>query len=194
MILPPILEAAIELHFPFCFIGGLSVQRWGEPRFTQDAAATVLTRFVEDERLVSELLARFRGRRADTAEFALRTRVLLLCASNGVNLDIALGALDFEARSIDRSSEWTIGPGGTIRTCSAEDLVVHKAFASRELDWSDVDHILMRQGRALNAPQILSELRPLAELKGDPSIVGRLEALMERRGVVDRVNKPPERL
>lgn len=98
MILPPILEAAIELqaaleelHFPFCFIGGLSVQRWGEPRFTQDADATVLTRFVGDERLVSEL-------------------------------------------------------------------------------------------------------RPLADLKGDPSIVGRLEALMERRGVVDRVNKPPERL
>ena len=50
----PAAEAAIELRaslqhegFPFCFIGGLAVNRWGEPRYTQDADATVLTDFVD---------------------------------------------------------------------------------------------------------------------------------------------------
>jgi hypothetical protein len=40
----PILEAAgeaqkfLERHdAKFCFIGGVAVQRWGEPRFTRDA-------------------------------------------------------------------------------------------------------------------------------------------------------------
>lgn len=41
--LPRVLEAAIEIQsfcqrrkWRFCFIGGVAVQRWGEPRLTQD--------------------------------------------------------------------------------------------------------------------------------------------------------------
>lgn len=45
--LPRVLEAAIEIQrfcqdrqWPFCFIGGVVVQRWGEPRLTQDVGMT----------------------------------------------------------------------------------------------------------------------------------------------------------
>jgi len=45
-----ILEAANELQtfcsaagWKFCFIGGLAVQRWGEPRQTQAADLTLIT-------------------------------------------------------------------------------------------------------------------------------------------------------
>lgn len=79
----PAAEAALELQaclirgeFPFCFIGGLAVNRWGEPRYTQDADATVLTDFVKDELLVDFLLQHFAGRRPDVRDFALRARVL----------------------------------------------------------------------------------------------------------------------
>jgi hypothetical protein len=48
------------------------------------------------------LLSRFQGRAADARDFALRARVLLLQHSNGVPLDIALGALPFEAHSIEQ--------------------------------------------------------------------------------------------
>jgi len=44
-----LLEAAAEIqHFllnageKFCFIGGVALQRWGEPRFTRDVDLTVL--------------------------------------------------------------------------------------------------------------------------------------------------------
>ncbi len=37
-----------ELGRPYCFIGGLALQRWGEPRMTVDADATVLTAFDHD--------------------------------------------------------------------------------------------------------------------------------------------------
>ena len=40
----------------------------------------------------------------DAAQFALKNRVLLLLASNDVPIDIALGGLPFEARTIERSS------------------------------------------------------------------------------------------
>lgn len=191
MNLHPIVLAALELQQalqdfgrPFCFIGGLALQRWGQPRFTSDADATLLTDWVDDEAAVDYLLARFRGRRADAREFALKARVLLLRSSDDVNLDVALGALDFERRAIERSSDWKYHDA-FLRTCSAEDLIVHKSFASRDQDWVDVEHVLMTQSRKLNVRQIFDELRPLAELKEDASILPRLEALMRKRDVID---------
>lgn len=62
---------------------------------------------------------------------------------------------------------------------------MHKSFASRDQDWVDVEHVLMTQSRKLNVRQIFDELRPLAELKEDASILPRLEALMRKRDVID---------
>jgi hypothetical protein len=180
------LQRALEEGgFPHCFIGGLAIQRWGEPRMTNDADATVLTQFHRDEELADFLLGKFAARRADAKAFALRNRVLLLVANNGVNLDIGLGALDFEMRSIERSTFWTYTPRRLIRTCSAEDLVVHKAFAGRDRDWIDVDMVLLRQGQKLNVPQVFEELVPLAELKEDCDTVPRLQTMMRKRGVLE---------
>ena len=145
----------------------------------------MLTRIVDDERLVDGLLKVFVGRGDDARAFALRNRVLLLKASNGVNLDVSLGVFDFEARCIERATDWRIGDGARVRTCSVEDLIVHKAFAARDLDWIDVERMLMRHGRKLDVRQIFDELRPLAELKEDPAILPRLEALMRKREVID---------
>ncbi len=41
--------------------------------------------------------------------------------------------------SFPRIIEAALELQGLVRRCSAEDLVVHKAFASREIDWRDVD-------------------------------------------------------
>ena len=47
----------------FCFIGGLAVQRWGEPRMTQDADLTLLTGFGNEEGFVDTLLGSFTAQR-----------------------------------------------------------------------------------------------------------------------------------
>jgi len=60
-------------------------------------------------------------------------------------------------------------------TCSAEDLIVHKAFAGRDLDWGDVERILIRQRGKLNLPQIRTELKPLLDLKGELEALEKLE-------------------
>jgi len=184
----PILEAAgeaqkfLELHWAkFCFIGGVAVQRWGEPRFTRDADLSLLTEFVEDEKWVDLLLSAFAARYPGAREFALQRRVLLLKASNGIDLDISLGGLPFEQNCIARASRWIFEDGSYLLTCSAEDLIVHKAFADRGLDWVDIERVIMRQGTALNTRQILRELRPLADLKENPELVIRLQELMDKR-------------
>ena len=183
--IPRVLAAAGEVQNfcqqregRFCFIGGIAVQRWGNPRFTQDVDLTVLTGIGKEEAFTDALLQTFGARRADARAFALSWRVVLLRTSSGVDIDVALGALPFEERSIQRSSTWAWGEDPSLNTCSAEDLVVHKAFAGRDRDWGDVESVLVRQHGKLNLAQVRSELKPLLELKGEPETLGKLERML----------------
>ena len=97
-------------------------------------------------------------------------RVLLIETRQGVGVDAALGALPFEERTVQRASEWAWAEAQTLTTCSADDLVVHKVFAGRYLDWGDVERVLIRQHGKLNLAQIHTELNPLHELKGAPEL------------------------
>lgn len=189
--LPGVLTAAGEvqdfcqrLGWRFCFIGGVALQRWGEPRLTQDVDLTLLTGFGNEQTFVDALLKEFVARRPDAREFALSRRVLLIQTRGGVGVDVALGAFSFEERSIQRASVWAWAAGQSLVTCSAEDLVVHKTFAGRDLDWGDVERVLTRQHRKLDLMQIRSELKPLLELKGAPESLDKLERMLvtvERR-------------
>jgi hypothetical protein len=123
-----ILEAQ---QWQFCFIGGVANFRWGTPRLTTDLDLTLLTGFGREAEFVRMLLGLFESRIPDPAGFAESYRVLLLRTEEGMPVDIALGAMPFEERSIERSSLGELVPGATLRTCAAEDLVVHKAFAAR---------------------------------------------------------------
>lgn len=181
-----LFEAALELQnflndmgWEFCFIGGLAVQRWGEPRLTIDADLTLLTGFGDEEQFVDQILSRYRGRRSDTREFALRYRVLLIQSETGIPLDISLGALPFEERSIRRASFWKVPSGVQLITCSAEDLIVHKCFAGRPEDWRDVEGILCRQAGRLDTDLIFQELQPLVVLKETPETLDQLRRLLE---------------
>lgn len=84
----------------FCFIGGLAVQHWGEIRVTRDVDLTLLTGLGEEEKFVAALLAHYQPRIEKAAEFALRHRVLLLQTPPGIGIDVALGALPFEASAV----------------------------------------------------------------------------------------------
>ena len=162
-------------HWRYCFIGGLAVQRWGEPRETVAVDLTILTGFAGEVRFVSTLLAHFEPRIDDALEFARDKRVLLLKASSGVGLDIALGGLPFEELAVSRSSLFIYPPDVSLRTCSAEDLIVLKAFADRPKDVVDVDGILIRQRGGMDWDHIRRQLAPLVELKEAPEILDRLE-------------------
>jgi hypothetical protein len=177
----PVYEAALELQsfcrareWRFCFIGGVVVARWGEPRTTADADLTLLTGFGNEEDFVDPLLASFRARRPDARALALTRRVLLIEAANTVPLDVSLGALPFEQRLVQRSSDFDIGEGVALRTCSAEDLVVLKAFAGRDVDWLDIGGVAVRQAGRLDERLIFRELEPLLELKGSLDSADRL--------------------
>jgi hypothetical protein len=177
-----VLNAAREVQafceskaWKFCIIGGLALIRWGEPRETVDVDLTLLTGFGGEERFIQATLAEFPARIDGAVAFALENRVLLVRSSAGVGVDIALGGLPFEENAITRSSEFEFAPGIKLRTCSAEDLIVFKAFAARPKDWIDIEGVLIRNAARLDWKYIRVQLEPLVELKGAPEILTQLE-------------------
>jgi hypothetical protein len=161
-----------------CIIGGIAVHRWGAPRLTQDVDVTLLTGLGGEEKFVDEILKHFTSRIPDAREFALTHRVMLLTSEEDIDIDLALGALPFEENVIGRATDFEFYPGLILRTCSAEDLIVMKAFAGRELDWADVRGIIARQ-KSLDWELIYSELEPLCQLKNAPEIVQHLRQLQK---------------
>ncbi len=162
-----------------CFIGGIAVQRWGEPRVTRDVDLTLMTGFGGEALFIDTLLAAFPGRIQSARAFALDSRVLLLKTPDGIGIDVSLAALPFEDQLIGRASIFSFGPRLEIRTCSAEDLLVLKLFASRPIDIHDAEGVVVRQREALDWRYVEDHLLPLAEVKQDPRILLTLGRLRE---------------
>lgn len=179
-------QAAVEVQaflqskqWRFRIIEGLALARWVQLRTTADVDVTLLTGFGSEEKYIAALLERFPSRRNDPEDFALQNRVLLLKTSQGIGIDIALGALPFEEGLILRATELDFGRDVLLLTASAEDLIVLKSFAGRSQDWIDIEGILIRQGDILDWDLVLSELAPLCELKESPETVTQLLRLRD---------------
>jgi hypothetical protein len=162
-----------------CVIGGIAVIRWGETRVTRDIDLNVLTGFGGEDRVIDGLLANYAARLPDARAFAIRNRVLLLNTPTGTGIDVSLGALPFEEMVIEHASSFAFAPGPELRTCSAEDLIVMKLFASRPLDIRDAEGVAIRNRGQLDWQYIEEQLQPLADLKQEPAILRTLARLRE---------------
>ena len=105
--------------------------------------------------------------------------MLLLCSNDGVGLDISLGALPFEELAVAHATPYQYAPGVILRTCSAEDLIVMKLFASRPLDIRDAEGVALRHGKELDWRYVEEQLAPLVELKEEPEIMQTLARIRQ---------------
>ena len=165
-----LVRAAFEVQkvldkqrWKYCFIGGLAVQRWGQVRVTDDIDLTILTGFGNEEKYIDRLLCLFRARVPDARAFAIENRVLLVADKNRFDIDISCGAFPFEESAVARARKVQVKPGTRLKLCTAEDLIVYKAFANRPLDWIDISGIIAKQTKAnLDWRYVFAQLTPLA--------------------------------
>lgn len=168
-----LLHAAAEIArfledraVPYFIIGGLALQHWGEPRLTRDVDITVLVSPEELEAFVDAVLAHFQPRISDARDFALRHRVLLIQAQDGVPIDISLGIPGYEEEALVRAVEVEFPGVGKLRLIGPEDLIIHKCVAGRPRDVEDVEGILLRQRLQLDIDLIrnwLEAFRPVVD-------------------------------
>lgn len=162
-----------------CVIGGLAVIRWGHPRVTQDADFVAMTGWditPDDLRYLNENV---RPRESDEDKFAMVNRVYRGYGSNGASVDIALGAIDFERQMIARATPFEFLPGCVLRTASAEDLIVMKAFAGRRQDWADIENVAIQQWGNLDWSYTFNKLDELCTMSERYEAVPTLEQLRD---------------
>ncbi|UCD28075.1 MAG: nucleotidyl transferase AbiEii/AbiGii toxin family protein [Planctomycetota bacterium] len=169
----------LEHRWQFCFTGGIALQRRGQPRLTIDIDVSLLTGIGGEQAYVDVLCGRYQPRIPNAREFALQNRVLLLITDDRIPLDIALAGFPFEELVIQRATDFQFLKNVKLRTCSAEDLIVLKAFADRSRDWADIETILIRQTGSLDRDYIADQLAPLCDLKKEPQILKKLNQLFD---------------
>lgn len=148
-------------------------------RTTQDVDVSLLCDFGAEAEYAGVLLEAFSSRITEGADFAQINRVLLLRASNNVSIDVSLAGLPFEKNMVEQASWFDYSTECSLLTCSAEDLIVLKAFADREVDWGDIRGIVCRQGGRLDCQYITEQLRPLCKLKEVPEIIDKLDRVLK---------------
>ena len=164
----------------YCFIGGLAVQHWGEPRLTRDLDVSLLAGFGGESVFVDALLSQYAPRIPAAREFALSRRVLLLRTADGIGIDVSLAAIPYEERAVSRAVSVEMLPGSAVRLCSPEDLIVMKMFAGRDTDFRDVRSVIVRQRpHALDWPYIEENLGELAAAKDDPALLSKLRGIRD---------------
>lgn len=159
-------EVASEVHqffiqerIPYVVIGGIALQRWGEPRFTRDVDVTILINPGEEEITLKKILSAFSPRIPDAMEFALKNRICLVRNKEGCEIDVSLGIPGYEEEVMNRAVEYELNEGCVVRICSAEDLIIHKTLAGRPQDLFDIESIIMRQGNKLDVAYIRKWLK-----------------------------------
>lgn len=144
----------------FYFIGGITVQVWGQPRLTQDIDLTLLTNLQNEPAIIDEILEHYKPKFSGAGEFALTERILPLFADSGIGIDLTLGGLSDTSEALARSSYQNFVGDIKLRICSPEDLVIAKTVAARPRDWIDVESVIIRQAK-LDWDYILSSLKDL---------------------------------
>ncbi len=180
-------KAILEVHhfftrenIPYVFIGGIALQQWGEPRFTRDLDITILVALGEEEAVIKKIHSVFIPRIPDALEFALKNRVCLVKNREGYEIDISLGVPGYEEEVIKRAEKCSMHKKHTVMICSAEDLIIHKVVAGRPQDLSDIEGIIMRQGKKLDVKYIRKWLKEFNHLPGMEDIIERFEKPWKR--------------
>lgn len=175
--------AAAQFHafltsqgIPYAIIGAIAVQFWGEPRATQDVDLTIAVPVEDEERVAQLLLAHFPARIPDPASFLRRSRVLLLSASNGVPVDVSFGLPGNEEEVISRATSVGLPTGDTVRVCSPEDLVIHKAVAGRPNDLKDLEGLIARRRADLDVAYVRRWLTAFSDAPAMPDPLAHFEA------------------
>ena len=103
--------------------------------------------------------------------------MLLLAASNGIPLDIALAGFPFEEEIVSRATSCELATGIRLTIVSCEDLLVLKAFSGRPQDWIDVEGIITRQAERVDWPPVEENLSALCALVESTDTMDRLREM-----------------
>ena len=175
-------KACHDAGVPWVLIGGIAVAARGAPRTTEDVDATVLAPGLD----VDQLLEAFRAQQIvarvdDLKEMALRAQILLMRhTESAIELDVSLAWLGFEEEAIRRARPVDFGDGLEVPVALADDLIVYKAVAWRDMDRKDIERLLLRHRSTIDLARVRSQVKEFAQLIETPERLDEFDALVAR--------------
>lgn len=172
------LEAA---GVPAMIVGGIAASILGRPRATRDIDALAVAPDDQWTQLLGSSKAHgILPRIEKPLEFARRTRVLLLRhTESGIDIDIILSGLPFEAEAVSRATAHDIS-GVQVRLPQVEDLLIMKAIAHRPQDLRDIEGLLDVFPTA-NVESVRHWIRDFAAAAELPDLPQEFEGLLAQR-------------
>ena len=166
---------------PAMIVGGIAASMLGRPRATRDIDALAIAPEDQWARLLRSSKAHgILPRIENPLEFARRTRVLLLRhTESGIDIDIILGGLPFEAEAVSRATVHDLC-GVQVRLPQVEDLLIMKAIAHRPQDLRDIEGLLDVFPTA-NIESVRHWVRDFAAAAELPDLPQEFERLLAQR-------------
>lgn len=164
-------------------VGGVAASLLGRPRLTRDVDALISAAPSSWPALLAaaarhELVPRVE----DALGFAERSRVLLLRHStSGIDVDVILGGLPFEADAIAHATPIRLRDT-TVRLPRVEDLLIMKAIAARPRDIADIEGLVATHPEA-DLERVRTFVQEFALAAERPAIAEELQRLLARLGV-----------
>lgn len=175
------LARTLEEHgLPFMLIGGQAVLLHGRPRLTEDIDVTL---GVAPDQLpavlaVSEALG-LKPLPEQPEVFVQATFVLPVAhPTTGLRVDFIFSSTPYERQAIDRALRVNVA-GVAVPFATAEDLVLHKLFAGRALDWEDAIGVVRRRGSMMDWEYLRHWADEFAAVPGREDLPTRLSQLRE---------------
>jgi hypothetical protein len=169
-----------ESGAPWMVIGGIAVIARGVRRFTTDIDVAVRGDAVRPERLLRALATHgIEPRIADALTFAEANLVLLLRhEETGVDLDVSFAWSAFEHDALASSTLTSFG-NVSAPMCTAENLVVFKAIASRPKDMEDAEALLALYPD-IDRERVRRRVSELSLLAEAPELIEAFDELLRR--------------
>ena len=162
-----------RLGFRWYVMGAQAALFHGAQRSTNDIDITVLDALNRRAELVGLLRSVGCTLRVDDDDFHARTRVIPAQLSEGLGLDVVLGADPLEEQFAARAARVEVD-GVSLNIASAEDVIVMKLLAGRPRDLGDVSEVV-RAARALDLKYLRGLLALLEEGLGRDDLLEPLE-------------------
>jgi len=170
-----------ERGLPFMLIGGQAVLLHGRPRLTEDIDVTlgVDPSRLADVRAVCDVLG-LAPLPEDIEGFVRQTFVLpARHRETGLRVDFVFSSTPYERQAIARAVRITLA-GAIIPFATAEDLIIHKLFAGRAIDWEDALGVARRKAVELDWSYIERWAREFATVPGREHLAQRVADLRDR--------------
>lgn len=175
------IDVVVSQKIHFLVYGGIALPFWGRVTATDDVDLVLMV----TEKEVPKIFKAFRSAgfyvKPETEKmFFIDTWAV--ASKNGRDVDLALGATEFDAQAIQRSVRVQVF-NREVPIATAEDLILYKLVAHRRRDIGHVEDIITSQEKKLDLNYLRAWAQKIAEATNKFEVPQTLERLLSEQGI-----------